>query len=118
LNYNELLNKAKDYLVFGSYQKARDIAYSFLNDTLVNDKLLRMSAYKLVFESLRSEKMYEELLLDSKSIIKTSNDKIYIEKTEFINFNQENFYLVVKMANENQSSISNYLFENLFLLKF
>jgi FlaA1/EpsC-like NDP-sugar epimerase len=88
------------------------------------EKMIRQSGYvpyeeiRIEFTGLRpGEKMYEELLLDSKSIIKTSNDKIYIEKTEFINFNQENFYLVVKMANENQSSISNYLFEYLGIKK-
>jgi hypothetical protein len=61
--------------------------------------------------------MYEELLLDSKTITRTSNDKIYIEKTEFISFNQKSFDFIVKMANENQSTISNYLFENLSIKK-
>jgi hypothetical protein len=55
--------------------------------------------------------------LDSKTITRTSNDKIYIEKTEFISFNQKSFDFIVKMANENQSTISNYLFENLSIKK-
>ena len=88
------------------------------------EKMIRQSGYipyeeiRIEFTGLRpGEKMYEELLLDSKTITRTSNDKIYIEKTEFISFNQKSFDFIVKMANENQSTISNYLFENLSIKK-
>jgi FlaA1/EpsC-like NDP-sugar epimerase len=69
---------------------------------------------KIEFTGLRpGEKMYEELLLDPKTTIKTKNEKIFIEKTELIQFNQKGFDVLIRAAQINDSGIIELLFQQL-----
>jgi FlaA1/EpsC-like NDP-sugar epimerase len=84
------------------------------------EKMIRQSGYmphqeiKIEFTGLRpGEKMYEELLLDPKTTIKTKNEKIFIEKTELIQFNQKGFDVLIRAAQINDSGIIELLFQQL-----
>jgi FlaA1/EpsC-like NDP-sugar epimerase len=86
------------------------------------EKMIRQSGYipyeeiRIEFTGLRpGEKMYEELLLDSGTSIKTKNEKIFIEKTELINFNEKNFLDLVEKSNHNDSNVVETLFMQLNL---
>ena len=86
------------------------------------EKMIRQSGYipyeeiRIEFTGLRpGEKMYEELLLDSGTTIKTKNEKIFIEKTELINFNEKNFLDLVEKSNHNDSNVVETLFMQLNL---
>jgi FlaA1/EpsC-like NDP-sugar epimerase len=86
------------------------------------EKMIRQSGYipyeeiRIDFTGLRpGEKMYEELLLDSGTTIKTKNEKIFIEKTELINFNEKNFLDLVEKSNHNDSNVVETLFMQLNL---
>jgi FlaA1/EpsC-like NDP-sugar epimerase len=86
------------------------------------EKMIRQSGYipyeeiRIEFTGLRpGEKMYEELLLNSGTIIKTKNEKIFIEKTELINFNEKKFLDLVDKSNHNDSNVVETLFMQLNL---
>jgi FlaA1/EpsC-like NDP-sugar epimerase len=86
------------------------------------EKMIRQSGYipyeeiRIEFTGLRpGEKMYEELLLDSGTTIKTKNEKIFIEKTELINFNEKKFLDLVDKSNHNDSNVVETLFMQLNL---
>jgi FlaA1/EpsC-like NDP-sugar epimerase len=84
--------------------------------------MIRQSGYipyeeiRIEFTGLRpGEKMYEELLLDSKTTIKTKSEKIFVDKTELIQFNQKAFDLIVDKALTNSNDVIQLLFEQLKL---
>jgi FlaA1/EpsC-like NDP-sugar epimerase len=86
------------------------------------EKMIRQSGYlpykeiDIEFTGLRpGEKMYEELLLDPTTNIKTPNEKIFIDRTEHLPFNQEEFDAIVKMANQNDPQLHDVLFKQLKL---
>jgi FlaA1/EpsC-like NDP-sugar epimerase len=86
------------------------------------EKMIRQSGYipyeeiRIEFTGLRpGEKMYEELLLDPTTNIKTPNEKIFIDRTEHLPFNQEEFDAIVKMANQNDPQLHDVLFKQLKL---
>jgi len=86
------------------------------------EKMIRQSGYipyeeiHIEFTGLRpGEKMYEELLLDPKTTIKTNSEKIYIDKTELIQFNQKAFDMIVDRALMNSIDVIQILFEQLKL---
>jgi FlaA1/EpsC-like NDP-sugar epimerase len=86
------------------------------------EKMIRQSGYipyeeiRIEFTGLRpGEKMYEELLLDSGTTIKTQNEKIYIEKTELINFDEKKFLDLVEKSNHNDLKVVETLFMQLNL---
>ena len=86
------------------------------------EKMIRQSGYipyeeiQIEFTGLRpGEKMYEELLLDPKTTIKTNSEKIYIDKTELIQFNQKAFDMIVDRALLNGHDVIQLLFEQLKL---
>jgi FlaA1/EpsC-like NDP-sugar epimerase len=86
------------------------------------EKMIRQSGYipyeeiQIEFTGLRpGEKMYEELLLDPKTTIKTNSEKIYIDKTELIQFNQKAFDMIVDRALMNSHDVIQLLFEQLKL---
>jgi FlaA1/EpsC-like NDP-sugar epimerase len=86
------------------------------------EKMIRQSGYipyeeiRIEFTGLRpGEKMYEELLLDPKTTIKTNSEKIYIDKTELIQFNQKAFDMIVDRALMNSHDVIQLLFEQLKL---
>jgi FlaA1/EpsC-like NDP-sugar epimerase len=86
------------------------------------EKMIRQSGYipyeeiQIEFTGLRpGEKMYEELLLDPKTTIKTNSEKIYIDKTELIQFNQKAFDMIVDRALMNSIDVIQILFEQLKL---
>lgn len=86
------------------------------------EKMIRQSGYiphqeiKIQFTGLRpGEKMYEELLLDPKTTIKTKNEKIFIDRTEQIGFNEVGYERLLKLAMSNSSSVITELFQQLNL---
>ena len=86
------------------------------------EKMIRQSGYlpykeiAIEFTGLRpGEKMYEELLLDPTTNIKTPNEKIFIDRTEHLPFNQEEFDAIVKMANQNDPQLHDVLFKQVKL---
>jgi FlaA1/EpsC-like NDP-sugar epimerase len=86
------------------------------------EKMIRQSGYmphqeiKIEFTGLRpGEKMYEELLLDPKTTIKTKNEKIFIDRTEQIGFNEVGYERLLKLAMSNSSSVITELFQQLNL---
>jgi FlaA1/EpsC-like NDP-sugar epimerase len=86
------------------------------------EKMIRQSGYlpykeiAIEFTGLRpGEKMYEELLLDPTTNIKTPNEKIFIDRTEHLAFNQAGFDVIVKMADQNDSQLHDVLFKQLKL---
>ncbi|MFZ9139366.1 MAG: polysaccharide biosynthesis protein, partial [Bacilli bacterium] len=71
---------------------------------------------KIEFTGLRpGEKMYEELLLDPKTTIKTKSEKIFIDRTEQIGFNEEGYQRLLKLALNNSELVTNELFQQLNL---
>jgi FlaA1/EpsC-like NDP-sugar epimerase len=86
------------------------------------EKMIRQSGYipyeeiRIEFTGLRpGEKMYEELLLDPKTTIKTNSEKIYIEKTELINFNESKFLDLIEKSKSNHPQLIETLFQQLNL---
>jgi FlaA1/EpsC-like NDP-sugar epimerase len=86
------------------------------------EKMIRQSGYipyeeiRIEFTGLRpGEKMYEELLLDPKTTIKTQSEKIFIDKTDLIQFNQKAYDLIVDRALLNSHDVIQLLFEQLKL---
>jgi FlaA1/EpsC-like NDP-sugar epimerase len=84
------------------------------------EKMIRQSGFiphqeiRIEFTGLRpGEKMYEELLLDPSTTIKTKNEKIYIEKTELVHFDQNGFEIVINAAKNNDSKVIELLFKQL-----
>jgi FlaA1/EpsC-like NDP-sugar epimerase len=66
---------------------------------------------QIQFTGLRpGEKLYEELLLDPQSNIKTENEKIFIERTVKLNFDLESFNRIVDMAKTTHPNIIQELF--------
>jgi exosome complex RNA-binding protein Rrp42 (RNase PH superfamily) len=57
--------------------------------------------------------MYEELLLDPKTTIKTNNNKIFIEKTEQIQFQEKQFLSLINLALKNDISVVEELFKQI-----
>jgi FlaA1/EpsC-like NDP-sugar epimerase len=86
------------------------------------EKMIRQSGYipyeeiRIEFTGLRpGEKMYEELLLDPSSTMKTKNEKIFIEKTELVTFDEKKFLDLVEKATKNHSTLVDTLFLQLNL---
>jgi len=86
------------------------------------EKMIRQSGYipyeeiKIEFTGLRpGEKMYEELLLDPKTTIKTNSEKIFIDRTEQIGFNEEGYQRLLKLALNNSELVTKELFQQLNL---
>jgi FlaA1/EpsC-like NDP-sugar epimerase len=86
------------------------------------EKMIRQSGYipyeeiRIEFTGLRpGEKMYEELLLDPSSTMKTKNEKIFIEKTELVTFDEKKFLDLVEKATTNHSTLVDTLFLQLNL---
>jgi FlaA1/EpsC-like NDP-sugar epimerase len=84
------------------------------------EKMIRQSGFipyeeiQIEFTGLRpGEKMYEELLLDPKTTIKTNNNKIFIEKTEHIQFQEKQFLSLINLALKNDSSVVGELFKQI-----
>jgi FlaA1/EpsC-like NDP-sugar epimerase len=86
------------------------------------EKMIRQSGYipyeeiRIEFTGLRpGEKMYEELLLDSKTTIKTQSEKIFIDRVELIEFNVVRFNELVSFAETNHKETKELLFKQLNL---
>jgi FlaA1/EpsC-like NDP-sugar epimerase len=86
------------------------------------EKMIRQSGYipyeeiRIEFTGLRpGEKMYEELLLDPKTTIKTQSEKIFIDRIELIEFNESRFKELVSFAEANHQDTKDLLFKQLNL---
>jgi FlaA1/EpsC-like NDP-sugar epimerase len=86
------------------------------------EKMIRQSGYlpykeiAIEFTGLRpGEKMYEELLLDPTTNLKTPNEKIFIDRTEHLAFNQQAFDDIVNKALQNDPQVHDLLFKQLKL---
>ena len=86
------------------------------------EKMIRQSGYipyeeiRIEFTGLRpGEKMYEELLLDPKTTIKTNSEKIFIDRVELIEFNVLRFNELVSFAEANHKDTKDLLFKQLNL---
>jgi FlaA1/EpsC-like NDP-sugar epimerase len=86
------------------------------------EKMIRQSGYipyeeiRIEFTGLRpGEKMYEELLLDSGTTIKTKNEKIFIDRLDLIEFNEVGFKELVSFAEANRFETKDLLFKQLNL---
>lgn len=86
------------------------------------EKMIRQSGFiphqeiRIEFTGLRpGEKMYEELLLDPNTTIKTKNEKIFIDRTEHIGFNEVGYDRLLKLALSNDSLVIKELFQQLNL---
>jgi FlaA1/EpsC-like NDP-sugar epimerase len=86
------------------------------------EKMIRQSGYipyeeiRIEFTGLRpGEKMYEELLLDPKTTIKTQSEKIFIDRVELIEFNVLRFNELVSFAEANHQDTKDLLFKQLNL---
>jgi FlaA1/EpsC-like NDP-sugar epimerase len=84
------------------------------------EKMIRQSGYipheeiRIEFTGLRpGEKMYEELLLDPQTTIRTQNEKIFIDRTEYVNFNEQSYQTLLKEMQTNQPSVPRLLFTQL-----
>ncbi|MFZ9704288.1 MAG: polysaccharide biosynthesis protein, partial [Bacilli bacterium] len=84
------------------------------------EKMIRQSGFipheeiRIEFTGLRpGEKMYEELLLDPQSTIRTQNEKIIIDRTEYVNFNEQAYLTLLKEMQTNQPSVPKLLFTQL-----
>ena len=86
------------------------------------EKMIRQSGFipyeeiQIEFTGLRpGEKMYEELLLDPKTTIKTNNNKIFIDRNNFVSFNQDSYELLLKHTMNNDHGVVDVLFKQLKL---
>ena len=86
------------------------------------EKMIRQSGYipyeeiRIEFTGLRpGEKMYEELLLDPKTTIKTQSEKIFIDRVDLIEFNEARFKELVLFAENNHLGTNDLLFKQLNL---
>jgi len=86
------------------------------------EKMIRQSGYipyeeiRIEFTGLRpGEKMYEELLLDPKTTVKTNNEKIFIDRLDLIEFNELSFKELVSHAETNRVETKDVLFKQLKL---
>jgi len=86
------------------------------------EKMIRQSGYipyeeiRIEFTGLRpGEKMYEELLLDPKTTVKTNNEKIFIDRLDLIEFNELSFKELVSLAETNRVETKDVLFKQLKL---
>ena len=86
------------------------------------EKMIRQSGYipyeeiRIEFTGLRpGEKMYEELLLDPKTTVKTNNEKIFIDRLELIEFNELSFKELLSHAETNRVETKDVLFKQLKL---
>ena len=86
------------------------------------EKMIRQSGFiphqeiRIEFTGLRpGEKMYEELLLDPNTTIKTKNEKIFIDRTEHIGFNEVGYDRLLKLALSNDALVTKELFQQLNL---
>jgi FlaA1/EpsC-like NDP-sugar epimerase len=86
------------------------------------EKMIRQSGYipyeeiRIEFTGLRpGEKMYEELLLDSGTTIKTKNEKIFIDNTDLIRFDEKKFLDLIEKSRHNDSKVTDTLFIQLNL---
>jgi len=86
------------------------------------EKMIRQSGYipyeeiRIDFTGLRpGEKMYEELLLDPKTTVKTNNEKIFIDRLDLIEFNELSFKELVSHAETNRVETKDVLFKQLKL---
>jgi FlaA1/EpsC-like NDP-sugar epimerase len=86
------------------------------------EKMIRQSGYipyeeiRIEFTGLRpGEKMYEELLLDPKTTVKTNNEKILIDRLDLIEFNELSFKELVSHAETNRVETKDVLFKQLKL---
>jgi len=86
------------------------------------EKMIRQSGYIpyeeiiIEFRGLRpGEKMYEELLLDPQTTIKTQSEKIFIDRVDLIEFNESRFKELVFYAETNHKDTKDLLFKQLNL---
>jgi FlaA1/EpsC-like NDP-sugar epimerase len=86
------------------------------------EKMIRQSGYvpyeeiRIEFTGLRpGEKMYEELLLDPKTTVKTQSEKIFIDRIDLIEFNELRFKELISFAESNHQGTKELLFKQLNL---
>jgi FlaA1/EpsC-like NDP-sugar epimerase len=86
------------------------------------EKMIRQSGYipyeeiRIEFTGLRpGEKMYEELLLDPKTTVKTQSEKIFIDRIDLIEFNELRFKELISFAESNHQGTTELLFKQLNL---
>jgi FlaA1/EpsC-like NDP-sugar epimerase len=84
------------------------------------EKMIRQSGYlpheeiRIEFTGLRpGEKMYEELLLDPSTNLKTPNEKIFIDRTELTRFHQKGFDELIHKALSNDPQTNQLLFQQI-----
>jgi FlaA1/EpsC-like NDP-sugar epimerase len=84
------------------------------------EKMIRQSGYipyeeiRIEFTGLRpGEKMYEELLLDPSSTMKTKNEKIFIDRLDLIEFSESGFKELISLAESNHVETKDELFKQL-----
>jgi FlaA1/EpsC-like NDP-sugar epimerase len=84
------------------------------------EKMIRQSGYtpykeiRIEFTGLRpGEKMYEELLLDPSSTMKTKNEKIFIDCLDLIEFSEYGFKQLISLAESNHVETKDELFKQL-----
>ena len=84
------------------------------------EKMIRQSGYipyeeiNIEFTGLRpGEKMYEELLLDPQTNIRTPNEKIFIERTTKLTFDIARYERLVALSLANDADLVKELFEQI-----